>query len=45
VVTGEGKDRKALFTTADGAALGFALSGAMVAERQVLAKGMPALLE
>ncbi|MBC7907458.1 MAG: FAD-dependent oxidoreductase [Rhodospirillaceae bacterium] len=45
VVTGSNKDRKALFTTADGTALGFALSGTMVAERQALAKEMPALLE
>lgn len=45
VVAGAGKDRKALFTTADGRALGFALSGSFVAERQALAKEMPALLE
>ncbi|MBX9634330.1 MAG: FAD-dependent oxidoreductase [Magnetospirillum sp.] len=44
-VTGAAKDRKALFSAPDGTVLGFALSGAMVAERQALAKTMPALLD
>ena len=37
-------DRKALFVGADSKALGFALSGALAAERQALAKEMPDLL-
>ena len=43
-VSGEGRDRKALFVGADSKALGFALSGALAAERQALAKEMPDLL-
>lgn len=43
-VTGRAKDRKALFTATDGTVLGFALSGTLVAERQTLAKIMPAIL-
>ncbi len=43
-VEGGGPDRKALFETPDGHVLGFALSGARVAERQALAKEMPDLL-
>ena len=44
VVSGEGRDRKALFVGADGQPLGFALSGSFTAERQPLAKEMPDLL-
>jgi rubredoxin-NAD+ reductase len=44
VMEGEGRDVKALFLAADGKPLGFALSGARVAERQALAKEMPDLL-
>ena len=44
VMEGEGRDRKALFIGPDGKALGFALSGARVNERQALAKEMPPLL-
>lgn len=43
-IEGSGRDRKAVFEAADGSALGFALSGALVAERQTLAKTMPDLL-
>ncbi|MBY0432258.1 MAG: FAD-dependent oxidoreductase [Rhodospirillales bacterium] len=41
---GKGRDRKALFVDGQGQALGFALSGQCVTERQALAKGMPDLL-
>ena len=41
---GRGSDRKALFIGPEGQALGFALSGALVSERQALAKEMPDLL-
>ena len=41
---GDGRDRKALFEDGAGRAMGFALSGARVAERQALAKAMPDLL-
>jgi rubredoxin-NAD+ reductase len=44
VLEGEGRDRKALFVAPDGKALGFALSGVRVSERQSLAKEMPDLL-
>jgi len=44
VVSGTGRDRKALFQDGDGRKLGFALSGAATAERQSLAKEMPPLL-
>ncbi|BAE52231.1 NAD(P)/FAD-dependent oxidoreductase [Paramagnetospirillum magneticum] len=44
VVEGEGRDRKALFVSPGGKALGFALSGTRVNERQSLAKEMPDLL-
>lgn len=43
VVEGEGRDLKALFV-AGGEAIGFALSGQRVGERQSLAAGMPAVL-
>ncbi|TAN60624.1 MAG: N-acyl-L-homoserine lactone synthetase [Magnetospirillum sp.] len=43
-VSGDGRDRKALFVGADGTALGFALSGTLTAERQGLAKEMPDLI-
>jgi rubredoxin-NAD+ reductase len=43
-VSGEGRDRKALFLGADGTPLGFALSGSLTAERQALAKEMPGLI-
>ncbi|KIM00654.1 Rubredoxin-NAD(+) reductase [Paramagnetospirillum magnetotacticum MS-1] len=44
VMEGAGRDRKALFVSPQGKALGFALSGARVNERQSLAKEMPDLL-
>jgi rubredoxin-NAD+ reductase len=44
VVEGEGRDRKALFVAPDGKALGFALSGTRVSERQSLGREMPDLL-
>ncbi|MBI3445970.1 MAG: FAD-dependent oxidoreductase [Magnetospirillum sp.] len=43
-VEGEGRDRKALFIGSDGRALGFALSGGRVSERQSLGREMPDLL-
>ena len=43
-VSGEGRDRKALFLGEGGKPLGFALSGSLTAERQALAKEMPPLL-
>jgi rubredoxin-NAD+ reductase len=43
-VSGEGRDRKALFLSPDGNPLGFALSGSLTAERQALAKEMPPLI-
>jgi rubredoxin-NAD+ reductase len=43
-IEGEGRDLTALFTAPDGTELGFALSGAAVSRRQVLASRMPALL-
>ena len=43
-ISGEGRDRKALFQGVDGKPLGFALSGGLTAERQALAKEMPSLL-
>ncbi|MDO8608654.1 MAG: FAD-dependent oxidoreductase [Phaeospirillum sp.] len=43
-VSGEGRDRKALFVGDDGRMLGFALSGGLTAERQSLAKEMPDLI-
>lgn len=43
-IEGDGPDRKALFTAADGTPLGFALSGARMGERQALGKTMPDLL-
>jgi len=42
---GSGLDRRALFEGADGAPLGFALSGAMTKQRRALAREMPALLD
>ena len=44
-IEGEGRDRKALFESADGAPLGFALSGASTRESQALAKIMPMTLQ
>ncbi|WP_096700437.1 FAD-dependent oxidoreductase [Magnetospirillum sp. 15-1] len=44
VIEGEGRDRKALFLAPDGKALGFALSGSRVNERQALGREMPDLL-
>ncbi len=43
VVKGEGADRHAVFATADGAPLGFALSGTRTKARQALIKEMPAM--
>ena len=43
-VEGEGRDLKALFLDGAGTAVGFALSGARVAERQTLGKSMPDVL-
>jgi rubredoxin-NAD+ reductase len=40
-ITGKGRDRKALFIAQNGAALGFALSGALTGRRQALAQFMP----
>ena len=44
VIEGEGRDLKALFQTPEGHAVGFALCGARAAERQVLGKSMPDIL-
>ncbi len=44
IIAGQGRDQKALFQGTDGRPLGFALSGAAVAERQALAKDMPGLM-
>lgn len=43
-ITGEGRDREAVFTGTDGASHGFALTGTACSRRQELAKTMPALL-
>ncbi|HVI50757.1 MAG TPA: FAD-dependent oxidoreductase [Candidatus Sulfotelmatobacter sp.] len=43
-VEGEGRDLKALYVNGDGAAVGFALSGAKTGERQALGKSMPDIL-
>ncbi|ARU58753.1 NAD(P)H-nitrite reductase [Oleiphilus messinensis] len=40
-VSGEGRDLKALFTDESGLVKGFALTGALVSERQALAKAVP----
>ncbi len=44
VVSGQGRDLSALFQTADGRDVGFALTGTMAAQRQSLGKRMPDLL-
>jgi len=43
-VEGEGRDLKALYLDASGKAVGFALAGAKVSERQSLGKSMPDVL-
>ena len=43
-ISGDGRDRVALFHAPDGRALGFALTGTAVTQRQALAKEMPDLL-
>lgn len=43
-ISGEGRDRRALFAGGDGTPLGFALTGEAAKERMALAKAMPGLL-